>query len=208
MSRHIQQLELTSRNNTHREGRICVSPRPKTLKRPTPKARTLGEETGQVHKTLTKVRHGSKPSQSSKVVRVCTRTRPRAGTEPLKIMYADGEEGIVCSFRGTARLLPASSRRVSTSIPPAKRGVPSTDGSELFRRLWKGTIRALLQASPGSAARLAKGSANAPCSRRPRTWSSSASLQGTARAATSPGGEGAAACQQHHHRVLLRSVVR
>lgn len=140
----------------------------------------------------------------------CRHAGPLAGAQPFKMLSADREEGIVCSFRGTARLVPASRRVSSTSFAAAKRGVnasPSTDdGSELFRRLWKGTIRALLQASPSSAARLGKGSADA-ASRRPRT--SSAGLPGTARTKTSPGDErSAAACHQPHHRVLMRSVVR
>lgn len=68
-------------------------------------------------------------------------------------------EGVLCSFRmhGTARLVP----RRQVDLEPVARGTSRTtsavssrpvvtDGGELFRRLWKGTVKALLEASASS----------------------------------------------------------
>lgn len=69
------------------------------------------------------------------------------------------EEGVLCSFRmhGTARLMPRRCGRLGPTViagdrssTTSRRPAPMADGEELFRRLWKGTVCALLQASSGS----------------------------------------------------------
>lgn len=74
------------------------------------------------------------------------------------------EEGLLCSFRmhGTARLMPRRCGRLGPTVVAGDRSSmtsrprpPMADGEELFRRLWKGTVCALLQAS-------SSGSSSAP----------------------------------------------